>query len=89
LFSLYVYSDGLQLEDRGSISTEGKIPPFFTAPRPVMGPTQPFLEQVLESLSPGKKRQRHKADYSPQSSVEVKYNGATPPFPHLSSYGCA
>jgi hypothetical protein len=40
--------------------------------RTVLGPTQPPIQWVLGSLSPGVKRPRHEADHSPSTSAGVK-----------------
>jgi hypothetical protein len=54
--------------------------------RPVLGPTQPPIQWVLGTLSPGVKWPGREADHSPPSSVEVKSGGAMPPLPHTSSW---
>jgi hypothetical protein len=59
---------------------------FSTAPRPIMRPSQPFVQWVPVALSPGVKRQGHEADYLPLSSVEVKKGGAILPLPIMSSW---
>jgi hypothetical protein len=56
---------------------------FTTASRTVLGPTQPPIQWVPESLSLGVKRPGREADYSPPSSAEVKYPWSytfTPPY---------
>jgi hypothetical protein len=40
--------------------------------RPVLGPTQPAIQLVLEAFSLGVKRQTREADHSPPFSAEVK-----------------
>jgi hypothetical protein len=50
-----------------------------------LGPTQPLIQEVLRTLSPGLKRQGHEANHSLQFNAEVKNNGAIPPLPHMSS----
>jgi hypothetical protein len=56
---------------------------FSTASRPALWPTQPPIQWVPGTLSPGVKRQGREADHSPPSSAEVKNDGATPPLPHV------
>jgi hypothetical protein len=50
---------------------------FSTVFRPTLGPTQPPSQWVPWALSPGVKRQGREADYSPQSSAEVRNDGST------------
>jgi len=44
---------------------------FATASRPALGPTQPPIQWVPGSLSPGVRRPGRAADHLPPSSVEV------------------
>jgi hypothetical protein len=44
---------------------------FTTASRTALGPTQPPIQWVPESLSLGVKRPEREADHSPPSSAEV------------------
>jgi hypothetical protein len=57
---------------------------YFTAARPVPGPTQPPVQRVPGALSPGVKRSGREADHSP-SSAEVKNSGAILPLFHTPS----
>jgi hypothetical protein len=45
---------------------------FSTSSRPVLGPTQPPIQWVPGTLSPGVKRPRREANNSPPTSNEVK-----------------
>jgi hypothetical protein len=54
--------------------------------RSSLGLTQPPVQWLPISLSPGLKRQGRKADHSPPSSVEVKNCGAIPALPHTFSW---
>jgi hypothetical protein len=62
---------------------------FFTASRPVLGPTQPPIQWVLGVLSPGVRWLGHGADHSPLPSAEFKNDRNIPPFPHASSWRSA
>jgi hypothetical protein len=55
-----------------------------TAARLDLGPTQPPIQWIPGTLSPGVKQQRREADHSSPSSAEVKKGGAIPPLPHVS-----
>jgi hypothetical protein len=44
---------------------------YFTAPRPVLGPTKPPIQWVLGALSPGVKRQVREADHSHVHLVQM------------------
>jgi hypothetical protein len=44
---------------------------FATASRPALGTTQPPIQRVVGTLTPGVKWQGCKADHSPPSSAEV------------------
>jgi hypothetical protein len=44
---------------------------FSTSSRPVLGTIQPPIQRVPGALSPGVKRQRHKADHSAPDNAEV------------------
>jgi hypothetical protein len=51
--------------------------------RPALEPTQPSIQLAPGALSPGIKRQRREADYSPPTSAEVKemwIYTSTPPY---------
>jgi hypothetical protein len=79
------HSDWLQagwLRGQSLGPSEGKISLLSIPSRPVLVPTHPPIQWVLQALFSGVKWQRHEADHSPQSSAEVKntwsYN-STPP----------
>jgi hypothetical protein len=59
---------------RGRSSSPGRVNNFLfsTATRPAPGPTQPPIQWVLGTHSPGVKRQGREADHSPPGSAEVK-----------------
>jgi hypothetical protein len=66
---------GYGLDDRGSIPGEANDGIYFlfaTASRPALGPTQPPIQQVKESLSPGVNRPEREADHLPPFSAEIK-----------------
>jgi hypothetical protein len=68
------------LDGRGLIPDIGKkIFLCYTLSRPALGATQPPIQRVLGTISPGVKRLRSEADHSPPSNVEVKNGGAIPP----------
>jgi hypothetical protein len=54
---------------------------FTTASRTALGPTQPPIQWVPESLSLGVKRPGGEACHSPPSNSEVNVRGAISPFP--------
>jgi hypothetical protein len=69
------YSDWLlAVRPRGRSSSPGRVKNFlfFTASRLAMGPTQPPIQWVPETLSPGVNRHGREADHSPPTSSEVK-----------------
>jgi hypothetical protein len=45
---------------------------FATASKPPLGPTQPLIQSVPETLIPGVKRLRREVEHLPPSSAEVK-----------------
>jgi hypothetical protein len=51
--------------------------------------TQHPTQWLSGTLSPGVKRPRSKADYSPPTSAWVKNGGAIPQLPHTSSWHSA
>jgi hypothetical protein len=59
--------------------------------RPSLGSTQPSIQWVLGTLSPGVKRQGREADYSPLTSSEVKrmWTYCIYPLPHTPSWRSA
>jgi hypothetical protein len=54
--------------------------------RPTLGLTQAPFQWLPGALSPGVIRQRREADYSSQSTAEVKKVGAIPPLPNMSPW---
>jgi hypothetical protein len=54
--------------------------------RLALGPTQPSIQWILESLSPGVKQLSYEADCSPPCSAKVKNGGAVLPLPHTFSW---
>jgi hypothetical protein len=74
---------GYGLDSWGSIPGRGKFSLFSIVSRLALGPTQPPIQWVLGTLSPGVKRPGRQADHSPPSSAKVKNGGATPPLPHV------
>jgi hypothetical protein len=57
---------------RTSSPGKGNIPLLSMSSTPVLGPTQPPVQWVPETLSLGVKRPMREADYSPPSSANVK-----------------
>ena len=59
--------------------------PFFRKFTPALGHTQPPIQRISGTLSPGAKRPWREVDHSPPSSVEIKnilsYNSIPPPSP--------
>jgi hypothetical protein len=53
---------------------------FDIMSRPALGPAQPPIQWVPETLSLGVKRPGREADHSPPTSADVK-RGAVPPLP--------
>jgi hypothetical protein len=51
-----------------------------------LGPTQPPIQWVFGTISPGIKQPGHEADHSPPSSAEVKNGGVIPLVPHTTSW---
>jgi hypothetical protein len=80
------YSDWLRARrPRGRSSSPGRIKTFLlsTSSRPILGSTQPPIQWVPGSLSPGVKRPECEADHSPQISEEVNktwIHTSTPPY---------
>jgi hypothetical protein len=84
------YSDGLWAGRTGFHSRqEQHILLYSAASRQTLGPNQPPIQWVPETISPRVKRQRRDAHHSPPSSAEVKNDGAIPPFSHMSSWRSA
>jgi len=78
---------GYGLDDRGFESLQGLgIFLFTTASRPALGPTQPPMKRILESLSLGLKQPFREADHSPPSTTEDKVLGAIIPLPSTPSW---
>jgi hypothetical protein len=66
---------------RGSIPSRGKRV-FSPSQRPdCLGPTQPPVQWVSETLSLAVKRPAREGDHFPPYSAEIKNGGAIPPFP--------
>jgi hypothetical protein len=74
---------GCGLESRGSIPGRGKIFLISTASRLALGPTQPPIQWVPETIFPGVKRQRREAGQSSPSDAEVKNSGDIAPLPNM------
>jgi hypothetical protein len=69
------YSDLLLTERlRGQSSSPGRVKNFlfFVSSRLALGPTQPPLQWVPRTLSPGVRRLGREADHSPSTNAEVK-----------------
>jgi hypothetical protein len=76
------YSDWLrdgQPSGQSSSPGRGNIFLISTESRPALGPIQPHVQWVTESISPGVKRPGREADQSPPSSAEIKNAEATTP----------
>jgi hypothetical protein len=71
---------------RSSSPSRGKISLLCTSSRPVLVPTQPSVQWVLQVVSPGVKRQRHEVDSSFPSNAEVQNGGVIPSLHHTSSW---
>jgi hypothetical protein len=54
---------------------------YSTASRPILQPTQPPIQWVLDALSQGLKLPEREVDYSPPSSAEVKNVATISPLP--------
>jgi hypothetical protein len=67
---------GYELEKELSLPEGARVFLYFTASRPVLGLTQPPIQWVPGILSPGIKRLKHEAKYSPLSNDEVNNGGA-------------
>jgi hypothetical protein len=80
---------GYGLGGPGSIPSSERFLSSSQHPDRHWGFTQPLVQWVLGTVSPGVKRQGHEADYSPASSAEVKKGGAIIPLPHTSSWHSA
>jgi hypothetical protein len=80
------YSDWLWAGwQRGRSSSPGRVKNFlfFTSSRPALGSTQPPIQWVRGTPSPGEKRQGREADHWPPTSAEVKkirIYTSTPPY---------
>jgi hypothetical protein len=69
------YSDWLRAgRSRGRGSSPGSVKNFLfsTSSRPAVGSTQPPIQWVPGTLSPGVKRSGREADHSPPAIAEVK-----------------
>jgi hypothetical protein len=85
----HVIRTGNRLDGRGSIPGRDKIFLFFIVSRQVMEITQPPVQWVPGTISPGIKRAGREADHSPPSSAEDKNGRSIPPLPHTSSWHSA
>ena len=56
---------------------------YRQASGPVLGPTQPLIEEVLGYLSPGLKQLELAADHSSSSVLKLRMHGSMPPLPYL------
>jgi hypothetical protein len=68
---------------RSSSPSRVKILILSMLPRPVLGPTQPSVQWVLEAFSPGVERPEREAYHSHPTSAEVKstwIHTSTPPY---------
>jgi hypothetical protein len=88
-YLLYVYvlavstATGWTPKGQSSNLGRGKIFLLSTSSRPVLGLTQPPIQWVSGTLSPGVKRLGREADHSPPTSTEVKNKciyTPTPPY---------
>jgi hypothetical protein len=59
---------------------------YSIASRPVLGPTQPPIQGVPETISLEVKLPGSEFDHSSPSNTEVKNGGAIPPLPYTSSW---
>jgi len=62
--------------------------PFTAASRPNLGPTRPTIQWVPGVLFPGVKRPGREADFSPQSSAEIKNAGSYTSTPQYVFMAC-
>jgi hypothetical protein len=78
---------GRTVEELGfDLRQRQKIFLFFIASRSALGTTQPPIQWIPETVSPGVKRWEREAEHSPPSGAEVKDGEAIPPLPHSSSW---
>jgi hypothetical protein len=73
---------GYRLDSQSLKPSTGNIFPFSMVSRLALGPTQPPIQRILGTVSPGVKCW-HEADNSPSSSAKVKNVGA--PLPRVYS----
>jgi hypothetical protein len=59
---------------------------FSTESRPTLGPIQPPILRVQESIFLGVKPPRREADHSLPTSAQAKNSAAILPLPHMFSY---
>jgi hypothetical protein len=79
------YSNKLQTGWPGLNSWKGQeIFLYSLASRLALGPTQPPIQWVFRTLSPGVRRPEGEDDHSSSLSAQVKNGGAMPPLPHIS-----
>jgi hypothetical protein len=69
---------------KGGFDSRQGLEIFFysTGSRSALGPTQPPIQWVLSSSSPGLNWPGHEADRSSLSNAKVKNGGAIPPLPN-------
>jgi hypothetical protein len=80
---------GNGLDGQGSIPGTGKIFPFSTVSRLVLGSTHPAIGWVPRAISLEVKWLGCEADHSLPSSAEVKNDGAILSLPHMSLWHTA
>jgi hypothetical protein len=76
---------GYGLDGRRFVPGRGKIFVCSIVSRPALGSTQPHIQWVPGVLSPWVKWQELEAYHSSPSSTDIKYGGAIPPLPYMSS----
>jgi hypothetical protein len=74
---------GNRMDGTGSIPESVNFFLFSTESRPTLGPTQPPIQWVPETLSRGVRWQGREDDLPSPSNVEVKKGGAVPLLPYV------
>jgi hypothetical protein len=77
------------VDSRISIPNRGKIFLFSIASSSALEPTQPPIQSILGTFSPGVKRPKRESDHYPPCGPEIKNGGAVPPLPNMSSWHSA